>query len=639
MKKHQKIILYTLLFSLSFLAIYCTIPNVHAYSSYAFYVRKMESNVFIQLDGSVIINYEIDFENKGWASTINVIDMGFPNKYYELDSVNASIGGHKITDIRKSTVMEVGVEVWLGSFDIHAGASAHFSLNGTNNRMTYQDYDNRSMASVEFSPTWFSSDYCYLYDVLEVNIWFPETVSVSAEGITKWHYAENGVPTIGWENELMYFRWTKTNAAMKQYKFGVSFPGDALNENAIQWTANPMVVEALVNILFSISLCALIIGIIYLTVRYFTVVKKRYYPPKTRTTASSDFCCCGLMVAFFIMTMFVSTWYDYADIYIVIGFYSVLLAGFGMLGYLLYRVIRRIGRPYSKPELLMESAGIRKDLSVVEAAIIQNTPLSKVVFLVMYGLMNSGHLAIIDVEPLKLEITSQEGWKELKWYHKQFLEAIKTTDPNIGSVDELKLKTLLVDLIKRVDTTMKGYDGNLTKAYYKNMINSAWEKVQKLPQNIKWDSIKNEYEWLMVDDLFEERSKRYFSDHYYDTDPYWIGRYHYYPYYYNQGYYSSYYPHSHYNVSPPVGRVSPAIPSNINIHSVSDSIVRSIENISNKLVTNFTNFADGIVNSVRPIVKPAGGSGSGGRSYSGGGGCACACACAGCACACAGGGR
>ena len=75
----------------------------------------------------------------------------------------------------------------------------------------------------------------------------------------------------------------------------------------------------------------------------------------------------------------------------------------------------------------------------------------------------------------------------------------------------------------------------------------------------------------------------------------------------------------------------------INMHTMCDSIARSMENISNTIVKNFSSFAESIVNTVAPAPKPTGGRG-GGRSYSGGG-CACACACAGCACACAGGGR
>ncbi|MBD3350145.1 MAG: hypothetical protein GF364_01510 [Candidatus Lokiarchaeota archaeon] len=640
MKSRRKLVISIILVSLSLFCAFSLIKPTGAYYSYYFTVDKMETNVYVQLDGSILINYEIDFTNGAYAHEIDVVDIGFPNKHYDLDSINASIDGIPISDsdILESTVIDIGVEIWLDGNEISAGDSGHLSVNGSNPKMVYGDYDNKSMASVEFSPTWFDESFCSEYDYLEVNLWFPETVNISAEGITKWHHPEHGDPTVGWENDLMYFQWTKTAVPMQQYMFGISFPKDALNSDAvIRWQANPRIIRIVVNVLVWISGISLAVGIVYFIIRYFTVTKKRYYPPKKRTASTTGgLCVCVIYIGIFAAAVLFSTWDSWGDVYAVIGFFIMVIGGFGMLGYFIYRLIRRLGHPYVKPELMIESAGVKKGLSVVEASIIRNTPLNKVIFLIIYGLLKTGHIEIKEVEPLQFNVISEGKESDLKWYHKRFLECVKKSGPEKGLLHESKLRKLLIDLIKRTHRRMKGFNLDATKAYYNNIVNQAWNKVRKLPEktDIEWDKIKDEYEWLISDDLFEEHSERYFAHRYIYRPPYWYRRYYYYPYYWNRGYYYHYYP----TYAPSTGTGPRTMPSqHINIHSLSDSIVRGLENISSKIVNNFQDFANNIVNKVRPVVKSSGG----GRSYSGGSGCACACACAcaGCACACAGGGR
>lgn len=618
------------------------IPNATAYStSYSFQLNSMVANCFIELDGSVTIQYNLTITNNPGAKPIDWLDIAFPNKDYNINSVTASENGTAISKslISPSTAIAIGVQIDLRSHPLLAGQSAQFYVQGNNPNMIYGDYENQSMDSVEFYPTQFDPSYCPTYQYLQVNIFFPPN---STNGnLVKYHYSKYDsydTNVIIGNNHYLKYTWNKTNAPMQEYKYGVSFPKSWVDVS-IGWTANPVLVNFVVDTLLVVSIVGLVAGISYFIYRYFHITRKRYYPPKKVYSTGGDkimlFCCS----AFFGALLIAAFWSTFSNIMLIIGFFAIVIAGFGMIGYLIYKLISNRKKPYSKPNISIECVGVKKGLSVVEAAVIKNTPLNKVMFLIIFGLIKESRLKITDNNPLKFEILSEENIKELPEYQSDFLKAIIKDGPRKGEIAETKLRTLLIDLITKTYNRMKGHDLDATILYYDNMINKAWETVKKLPNEIQWKDIENEYSWLMLDNLFEQRSQTYFANRYYSVYPYWYPNYYYYPYFWNRGYYYSYYPRL---VGPNARIGSVAAPMNhINIGMFSNTMVRGMESISNRIVTNFSNFAETIVNKVRPTVRStSSGRSGGGHGYSGGGcACACACACAGCACACAGGGR
>ncbi|MHA1451958.1 MAG: hypothetical protein ACTSRD_03755 [Promethearchaeota archaeon] len=602
-------------------------------ASYSFQVDKMKTNVFINYDGSIQIEYWINFTNNNWGAPIDWIDIGFPTEEYELNSVSATIDGLPISSSRiaKSSEIDIGVEVDLrGGNEINAGDSAQFYIEGRNPGMIYQDYENRSMGSLEFTPTWFDKSFCTQYEELEVNIYFP--ANETDGNLVKYHYDvyDSADPNviIG-ENHYLVYTWIDTNVPMKQHHYGVSFPGDWV-DSSLKWSANPRLVRIFTNILFWTCLGGIIVGLGVIIYRK-SKKSKKYYPPKKRKRPSKDGACITVCCILFVIGFIIYTGWFTVDIFLMLGYFAIVLTGLGMIGYTIFRLIKRVRKPYYKPRIMVESVGVKKGLSVVEAAIIKNAPLGKVVFLIVFSLIRTGHLKILDVKPLKLEKLGKERSKELNWYQTAFLDAVKKD----GHVYESRLRKLLIKLIKKTQSRLKGHNLEATKRYYENMINKAWDTVRKLPKEIEWKEIEKEYEWLILDEQFENRSERYLEDRYYSTYPYWYHHYYYHSYYWRAGHYYRYHPsYTNRGITP---RISP--PTRINLRAFSDSIVRGIENTSNRIVKNFSTFAEKIVNATRPVIKPSSGSSGGGsRSYSGGG-CACACACAGCACACAGGGR
>ncbi len=628
---NKKWLIYSSIIGLAIIFIVSTSTNAKAYT-YSFDVDYMKTNVYIELDGSITIEYWINFTCHSWADPINVVDIGFPTNDYDLSSVKAKIDGHDIYshNIRVSEYIDIGVEIWLTGHYIDPGESGQLYVIGNNPNMIFGDYENESLASVEFSPTWFGSSFCSTYKYLEVNFYFPPNFTNGNE--VKWHYREYDSYSFMEHDgtDYLIYTWTETNVQMQQYTYGVSFPKDAVDVS-IGWTADPRVVLFIISILLTISIIGLIVGFSYLTYRYIRNYKKKYYPPRKRSNPG-DLVCIFFMIFFIGAIFYFILWGAFGDIIFILLFFGVIIAGFGMIGYLIYKVISRSRLPYQKPEIKIESVGVNKNLTVVEAAIIKNTPLNKVLFLIIFGLIRTGHLKVIKTDPLKFEVMSTKGIQKMKAYQRKFLKAVDPEGPDKGTVKKAKLEKLLVDLIKATYKKMRGYESDATTYYYDNMINQAWETIKKMPNEIEFEDIEDEYDWIVLDDLFEKRSERYLSHRYYIHYPYWYPRYYWYHYYWPRHHYYTYHP----------GRSTSAnlLPKQyINIHTFSDSIVRGMENVSNTIVKNFTNFAESIVNTVAP-PRPRSTGGRGGRGGRGGaGGCACACACAGCACACAGGGR
>ena len=623
MKKKSILIFGLLTLSLIFGLLTLNLSTPVKAQDYSFDVNSEKVNVYIEKDGSISIEYEIKFTCHYGAHEIDWVDIGFPNKYYDIDSIQADIDGHRLTNINPSSYIDIGIEIDLGYYAIKPGKSATLHVKGNNPRMIYEDWEDQDLASVEFSPTWFDSDSCPTYEYLEVNFYFPQGLANGNE--VKYHYDKYTSYSHASDGDLIY-TWVKKNVAMKQYDYGVSFPKGYI-DSYLSGSMNPQLVMLVVSILLIISVIGLIAGGSFLLYRYKKKYKNLYYPPKPRK-APKDMV--GSVFCFAISGSFIVflVWAFIGDIVIILALFGIIIAGFGMIGYLIYNFIsKRMEKlPYSKPDIKIDSMGVNKDLTVIEAAIIQNIPLKKVVFLIIFSLIRTGHLKIIRAEPLKFEVISTKEGAKMRIYQKKFLNAIIKSGQKTGTVDSKKLEKLLVDLIKSTYSKMSGYKLEETIRYYRNMINDAWKAVKSMPKEIEWEDIEKNFEWVVLDDNFEENSRLYFSNRYYYHRPYW---------YYNYYYYNHFWYRRHYYNYHPGATVKTQPIERINIHAFSDSIVSGIENMSNTIVTNFTNFAERIIGTVAPVQVKS----TSGKSYGGSSGCACACACAGCACACAGGGR
>ncbi|MBC7249923.1 MAG: hypothetical protein H5T62_06515 [Anaerolineae bacterium] len=287
---------------------------------------------------------------------------------------------------------------------------------------------------------------------------------------------------------------------------------------------------------------------------------------------------------------------------------------------------RRRRLKYLPPTLAVEGVGIKRGLTAVEAAILLETPLNKVLTMILFGLLKKGAINVVSDKPLRLKVTAEKP-EGLRTYEEQFLAAVKKD----GTLSEQRLRRMMIDLIKEVNNKLKGFSRKETVAYYKDIVRRAWEQVQagETPE-VRSKRFDEGLEWLMMDKEYDEKTERTFRE-----GPVFLPTWWWY-----------YHPWRAATASSGGGRgrsssagtgggkpvTLPTLPG----AAFASTVVSGIEGVADRVVSSVERFTGGVTKVTNP---PPVSTRSSGRSSSGGCACACACACAGCACACAGGGR
>ncbi len=515
-----------------------------AATTYLFAVPREVVTVTINQDSSFDIDYQITFANAASADAIDVVDVGFPTKDYELSSITADIGGQSLSGIKPSTYIDIGVEVPLGANAIDPGKTDTLHVHGRNPRMVYEDDADANYASCVFSPTWFGSDFTQGSTHLTMVFVFPPGVTGEQ---SRWHDKEGGQPTQTFlKDGRVHYVWDWPAASPStQYYFGVSLPRAAVAEvrskPKFEWLGT------LIAALFAGGL---------------------------------KFCGCIVPIGIFVLI--------------------------GVLGSV---NSRRRRMKYLSPKAKVEGVGIKRGLTAPEAALLLETPLNKVLTMVLFGLAKKGTVSVMAQNPLKLK-KQPLGANGLRPYETEFLGAVEDD----GDLEEKKLHEMIINMIRALESKMKGFSHRETVAYYRSIVDTAWRLVSTAATpEVKAEEFSNSLEWTMLDEKFDDRTRDVFTGYVIPT-PVWWG-----------------------NFSPAAtsgtGGVSfdmPTLPG----ANFASAVVGQVEGVAHSIVSKVESFTGGITQVTNPPPVRAS---SGGGSH--GGGCACACACAGCACACAGGGR
>lgn len=278
---------------------------------------------------------------------------------------------------------------------------------------------------------------------------------------------------------------------------------------------------------------------------------------------------------------------------------------------------------YVPPKILLEGNGIKRGLTAIEAAILLEQPLDKVLTMILFSVVKKNAARVAKRDPLTLEFAQPQP-EGLYWYETEFLEAFRSR----GKARQHKLQELVIHLVKSVAEKMKGFSGRETREYYRSIIEKAWQQVEaaETPEVIsqKYDEVM---EWTMLDKDYEDRTRDIFRNRPVLVPTWWAR-------------YDPVYRGAAGNI-PTRAAPTPSTGGRTGLPSLpgadfAASIVNGVQNFSASVIGNLTEFTSAVTQKTNP-PPVASSRGSGGRS--GGGGCACACACAGCACACAGGGR
>ncbi len=551
---------------LSILSAILLLPVSGHAQTYSFSLDSMDVDVFWEEDGSMSLEYLMVFTNDTHASPIDYVDVGLPTESYDLYSAEASVDGHPIGHIAPSSYVEYGIELGLGANAIPPGESGkvHFTIAGIRDVLYYDD-DDSEYASGVFVPNFFDREFVHGSTELLVVFHLPPGVQPDEP---RWHKSPSG-----WPYDSPY---TDIDSNGR-----VIYAWENLDANG------------------------------YTAYKFGASFPRKYVPEGSILTPSISYqlgiseetlmgglCCGGVVLVFG-------------------GF--IALAVFSA---------RRRKLAYLPPKIAIEGHGIKRGLTAIEAAVLLETPLDRVLTMILFSTIKKNAVRVVNEDPLQLErlTPTPDG---LRPYEEAFLEAM--IDEKSGK-RKSALQMLMVDLVQSVQKKMKGFSLKETRDYYKSIMEKAWKQVEQAETpEVRSQRFDDGLEWTMLDRDFDDRTQRTFR-----TGPVFVPMW--------WGYYRPSFRPTGTSVrttgpapgsAPGRGMTLPKLPGS----EFAASIVNGVQKTSKNLVSNVTSFTDGVTKTTNPPPPPSRST----RSWSSGGGggssCACACACAGCACACAGGGR
>ena len=302
---------------------------------------------------------------------------------------------------------------------------------------------------------------------------------------------------------------------------------------------------------------------------------------------------------------------------------ALVFGGWAFLSLLGSQTQKRRRMEYLPPSLAVEGSGIKRGLTAVEAAILLEAPLDKVMTMILFGLVKKGVVTVESEKPLKVKPAAPLPPEVKLWaYEQRFVDAVGTD----GRLDEGKLRDMTLDLIGDVNKKMTGFSRKETTAYYKDVAARAWQQVEAADTpEVLGERWGDGLEWTMLEDDWDGHTRRVFQDRPVVLPTWW---WFYRPWAAGMG---PARPVTPTPSGPGVPVTLPTLPG----ADFANTVVTSVENAANSVVGGIESFTSKITQTTNPPPKPSSSSSSRGGGYS----CACACACAGCACACAGGGR
>ncbi len=316
-----------------------------------------------------------------------------------------------------------------------------------------------------------------------------------------------------------------------------------------------------------------------------------------------------------------------------IGLETIALIVLPIIALIVIIVVIQVARKstYSSPKVSMETLGIRRGLTAVEASYLLDMKPTQIVTEILYSLLQKRAVWVESISPvLKLRIMpaykNVTGTEEnpLRYYEIDFLHAVKDD----GTLDEEKLAHSVMFLRDTVEQKLRGHSRRDTVNYYRKIVTKAWSQVEQAgTADLASKAYDEQLLWLLLDPNTRSRTETTFHDRPFQPSPFWFW------YWYG---YSHYNPHPAYtpNVDTPAQAAKPpTIPG----AQFADNIATAVEKTSSNIVTDIEKFANAILPiqaqkaSHTPTRHDA-------ECVCACAACACACACVSCACACAGGG-
>src|SRR5665648_1134362 len=213
---------------------------------------------------------------------------------------------------------------------------------------------------------------------------------------------------------------------------------------------------------------------------------------------------------------------DFGAFGAVIGVFGLIFA-FVIL-FLVVRAVRKIR--YTSPKVGMETLGIKRGLTAVEASYLMDLKPPQLVTEILYSLLQKRAVWAQETKPsLKLKVLppfeNKTGPTDnpLRYYEIDFLNSLKVD----GSLDEEKLAHTIMFLRDTVEQKLQGYSRKDTVDYYRKIASQAWAQVE---QAGTVDLAANAYDeqllWLLLDPNQRTRTETVFRDRVIQPNPLWF---------------------------------------------------------------------------------------------------------------------
>ncbi len=545
--------------------------------SYRFSIPDDEATIWIDEDGSVYISYAMTINNSG--KPLDYIDIGLPNDDYKLSNVTAEINGKEVLSEKISKAdkdesgLDHGVTIDITDSPIPTGESISFTISVAGisqvlNKTSDVADVKEDYVSFNFMPNYFSSDFVEGNTILDVYLVLPKSVK---------------------DDDGRYFT-----------------PSD-------NWPGSQDPVD-----------------------KYRTKDGNIVYEWKSSNASSSEKYEFGAAFPKSVLSSdtnihtfnFWNSLKEYASclIFLVVGALIFLWLKIPS------KEEKRRKSSYLPPEINNDGNGIKRGLTAVEAAVLLEEDLDKVIMMIVFSLTKKGIMTVTSEKPFTADF-NLSNTDELNQYETDFIEAVKEKD----TVKRTALmKSLFQRLILSVKVKMAGFDKTQTQNYYKSIIAKAWEQVKEAQTpEMKGQLLDKNLGWAMLEGNLEKRTTESFGN-----DPVYLP-----DWWYNMGpgwhTYSSPHPSSGSyrpipgNIPSESGKLNmPKLPGADFAHQISSSL----QSFGQETVGDIKTFTGSVRSTTNPVKTTSSGSDNH-NNHSHGGSCACACACAGCDCACAGGGR
>lgn len=534
-----------------------------------FSVEREEVNLIVNDDGTVTITYLYTFVNSAGGSPIDYVDVGVPTTSYSLSSVQAQIDGQPVASIEESPYVKPGVAIGLGSRTIPPGGRGTLQVIIPNVQNMIYKTNKVQDVQVPYASFQFSPNSFgseYVQGNTDVSVTLHLPTGLTTEE-PRWFTPQN---------------WP-----------GDSQPASGFDpQGRVFYTWESTSADVATQYIFGAAF------------------------PQDKVPAAA-------LVTEPIISK--STWDNLCPAAFCLGFvaFMVFIIWAGITGE------RKRKLQYLPPKISLEGNGIKRGLTAVEAAIVMEQPMDKILSMILFAVVKKGAAEVSSRDPLQIKALTLPAGVELRPYESDFIAAITTEN---ARDKRKKLQDMMIALVKSVSEKMRGFSRKETLAYYQDIMEKAWEQVQAAnTPEVRMQAFDDNMGWTMLDRNFDDRSRQVLGGGPVIV-PMWWGR-------YDPGFGRAAGPaQSTVSLPTQVGQ-APSV-SNMPTLPGSDfaaSLAGGIQSFSSNVVGDVTSFTSGVTNTTNPVPKTTSSSRSGG----GGGGrsCACACACAGCACACAGGGR